>query len=209
MNQTLPLPLMMIPTHGLSTSLNIESVPLLTLVYVAIVAHLNISLPTALPTVVIAVDRMDILLSTAHNKYQSGPLAVPAMVMTICTETALKIFVIPVEQLDILPLTVLLEPLRNRTEFANVDVIRMILKPVECITLVQGVLTTAVTARNQIDQKTYKFLTISLFAEDVSLTIIMNSLLMTLNVYIIIVTEKDVKPLSNVKSVEKLDLPLR
>ncbi|CAG8676146.1 4709_t:CDS:2, partial [Paraglomus brasilianum] len=40
---------------------------------------------------------------------------------TICTETALKIFVIPVEQLDILPLTVLLEPLRNRTEFANVD----------------------------------------------------------------------------------------
>jgi hypothetical protein len=200
---------MMIPTHGLSTNLDIGSVPLLTLVYVAIVAHLNISLPTALPTVVTVVNKLGILLSTAHNKYQSGPLAVPAMVMTICTETALKIFVILVEQLDILPLTVLLEPLRNRTESVNVDVILMILKPVECTTLVQGVLTTAVTARNQIDQKTSKFLTINSFAEDVSLTTIMNSLLMTLNAYIIIVMEKDVEPLSNVKSVEKLDLPLR
>jgi hypothetical protein len=85
----------------------------------------------------------------------------------------------------------------------------MILKPVECTTLVQGVLTTAVTARNQIGQKTSKFLTINSFAEDVSLTTIMNSLLMTLNAYIIIVMEKDVEPLSNVKSVEKLDLPLR
>jgi hypothetical protein len=200
---------MMMPTHGLFTNPDIENVPLLTLVYVAIVAHLNISLPIALPTVVIVVDKMDILLSTALNKYPREPLVAPAMAMTICTETALKIFVIPVEQLDILPLTVLLEPLRNRTESANVDVILMILKPVECIILVQGVPITAVTARNQIDQKTYKFLTISLSVKDVFLTTIMNSLQMTLNVYIIIVMEKDEEPLSNVKFVKKPDLPLK
>src|SRR6185437_10876327 len=145
-NQTPPLPLMMIPTHGLFTNPDIENVPLLTLVYVAIVAHLNISLPTALPTVVIVVDKLDILLSTAPNKYRNEPLVVPAMVMTICTKIVQKIFAIPVEQLDILPLTVLLEPLRNKTESANVDVILMILKPIECTTLVQGVFTTAVTA---------------------------------------------------------------
>src|SRR6185437_3530177 len=177
-NQTLSLPLMMMPTRGLFTNPDIGNMPLLTLVYVAIVAHLNTSLPTALPTVVIVVDRMDILLSTAHNKFQNGPLAAPAMVMTIYIETVLKTFVIPVEQLDILLLTVPLEPLRNKTESANVDVILMILKPVECITLVQGILTTTITTRNQIDRKTYKFLTISLFVEDASLTTIMNSLLM-------------------------------
>src|SRR6185312_7880085 len=199
-NQIPPLPLMMMPTRGLFTNPDIGNMPLLTLMYVAIVAHLNISLPTTLPTVVIVVDKLDILLSTAPNKYQNEPLVVPVMVMTICTEIVLKIFVIPVEQLDILPLTVLLEPLRNRTESANVDVILMILKPVECTTLVQGVLTTSVTARNQTDWKIYKFLTISLFVEDASLTTIMNSLLMTLNAYIIIVMEKDVEPLSNVKS---------
>src|SRR6185437_14918240 len=137
------------------------------------------SLPTALPIVVIVVDKMDILLSTAHNKFQNEPLAIPAMVMTICIETVLKTFVIPVEQLDILPLTVLLEPLRNRTESVNMDIILMILKLVECITLVQGILTTTVTARSQTDRKTYKFLTISLFVEDMSLTTIMNFLLMT------------------------------
>jgi len=195
------------PTRGLFTNPGIGNMPLLTLVYVAIVAHLNISLPTALPTVVIVADKMDILLSTAHNKFQNGPLAVPAMVMTIYIETVLKTFVIPVEQLDILLLTVLLEPLRNRIESVNVDVTLMILKPVECTTLVQGVLTTAVTVRNQTDPKTYKFLTISLFVEDASLTTIMNSLLMTPNAYIIIVMEKDVEPLSNVKSVKKPDLP--
>jgi len=149
----------------------------------------------------------DILLSTAPNKYRNEPLVVPAMVMTICIEAVLKTFVIPVEQLDILPLTVLLEPLRNRIESANVDIILMILKPVECTTLVQDELTTAVTVRNQTDPKTYKFLTISLFVEDASLTTIMNSLLMTPNAYIIIVMEKDVEPLSNVKSVKKPDPP--
>jgi len=195
------------PAHGLFTNPDIGNVPFLTLVYVAIVAHLNISLLTALPIVVIVVDKMDILLSTVHNKFQNGPLAVLAMVMTIYIETVLRTFVIPVEQLDILPLIVLLEPLRNRTESANVDVILMILKLVEYITLVQGVLTTAVTARNQTDQKTYKFLTTSLFVENTTLTTIMNSLLMTLNTYIIIVMEKDVKPLFNVKSVKKQDLP--
>src|SRR6185312_5847013 len=153
-NQIPPLPLMMMPTRGLFTNPDIGSMPLLTLVYVAIVAHLNISLPTALPTVVIVVDKIDILLSTAPNKYRNEPPIIPAMVMTICTEIVLKTFVIPVEQLDILLLTVLLEPLRNRTEFANIDVTLMILKPVECTTLVQGVLTTAVTARNQTNQKT-------------------------------------------------------
>src|SRR6185437_1612912 len=101
-NQTLPLPLMMMPTHGLFTNLDIENVPFLTLMYVAIVAHLNISLPTALPTVVIVIDKMGILLSTAPNKYRNEPLVVLAMVMTICTEIVLKTFVIPVEQLDIL-----------------------------------------------------------------------------------------------------------
>src|SRR6185437_14008125 len=127
------------------------------------------------------------------------------MVMTICTEIVLKIFVIPVEQPDILPLTVLLEPLRNKTESANVYVILMILKPEECTTLVQDVLTTAVTARSSTNRKTSKFLTISLFVKDVSLTTIMNSLLMTPNAYIIIVMEKNVEPLSNVTSVKKAD----
>src|SRR6185312_13813211 len=108
-NQTPPLPLMIMPTHGLFTNPDIGNVPLLTLVYVAIVAHLNISLPTALLTVVIIVNKLDILLSTAPNKYQNEPFVVPAMVMTICTKTVLKTFVIPVEQLDILLLTVLLE----------------------------------------------------------------------------------------------------
>src|SRR6185437_14258460 len=121
----------------------------------------------------------------------------------------LKIFVIPVEQLDILPLTVLLEPLRNRIESVNVDVTLMILKPIECTTLVQDILTTAVTARNQTDPKTYKFLTISLFVKDASLTTTMNSLLMTPNAYIIIVIEKDMELLSNVKSVKKPDSPLK
>src|SRR6185437_10807294 len=37
--------LMMMPTHRLFTNPDIENVPLLTLVYVAIAAHLNISLP--------------------------------------------------------------------------------------------------------------------------------------------------------------------
>src|SRR6185437_10274014 len=171
-NQTLSLPLMMMPTRGLFTNPNIGNVLLLTLVYVAIVAYLNISLPTALLTVVIVVNKLDILLSTALNKYQNEPLVVPAMVMTICTEIVLRTFVIPVEQLDILPLTVLLKPLRNRTESANVNIILMILKPVKYTTLVQGILTTAVTARNQTDHKTYKFLTISLFIKDVSLTTI-------------------------------------
>src|SRR6185437_7539396 len=208
-NQTLSLPLMMMPTRGLFTNPDIGNVPLLTLVYVAIVAHLNISLPTALPTVIIVVDKLDILLSTAPNKYRNEPFVVPAMVMTICTEIVLKIFVIPVEQPDILPLTVLLEPLRNKTESANVDVILMISKPVECTTLVQDVLTTAVIARNQTNQKTSKFLTISLFVEDVSLATIMNFLLITPNAYIIIVMEKDVELLSHVKSVKKPDPPLK
>src|SRR6185437_3032375 len=110
-NQTLPLPLMMMPTHGLFTNPDIKNMPLLILVYVVIVAHLNISLPTVLPIATIVVNRIDILLSTAHNKYRSEPLAVPAIVMTICIETVLKTFVILVEQLDILPLTILLEPL--------------------------------------------------------------------------------------------------
>src|SRR6185437_13440403 len=174
-NQTPPLPLMMMPTHGLFTNPDIGNVPPLTLAYVEIVAHLNISLPTALPTIVIVVDKLDILLSTAPNKYRNEPLVVPAMVMTLYIETVLKTFVIPVEQLDILLLTVLLEPLRNRIESANVDVIPMILKPVECTTLVQDELTTAVTARNQTEPKTYKFVTISLFVEDASLTTTMNS----------------------------------
>src|SRR6185437_9543296 len=89
-NQTLSLPLMMMPTRGLFTNPDIGNVPLLTLVYVAIVAHLNISLPTVLPTVVIVVDELNILLSTAPNKYRNEPLVVPAIVMTICTEIVLK-----------------------------------------------------------------------------------------------------------------------
>src|SRR6185312_8712511 len=96
-NQIPPLPLMMMPTRELFTTPDIGNVPLLTLVYVAIVAHLNTSLPTALPTVVIVVDRMDILPSTAHNKFPNEPLAVPAMVITICIEAVLKTFVTPVE----------------------------------------------------------------------------------------------------------------
>src|SRR6185312_7089196 len=105
-SQIPPPPLMMMPTHGLFTNPDIGNVPLLTLMYVAIVAHLNISLLTALPTFVIVVDKMDILLSTAPNKYQNEPLVIPAMVMTICTKIVLKMFAIPVEQLIILPLTV-------------------------------------------------------------------------------------------------------
>ena len=87
----------MMPTPGLSISLDIEDETLLLLVYVETADHLITSLPIALPIVATVVNRKDILLSIALNNYPDGPLVAFAMEMTTCIETALRMFVILAE----------------------------------------------------------------------------------------------------------------
>src|SRR5260363_27574 len=96
-NQTLSLPLMMMPIHGLSFSLDIEDETLLLLMYVETVDHLITSLPIALLLVVTVVNRKDILLSIALNNYLDEPLVAFVMEMTTCIETAPTMFVILAE----------------------------------------------------------------------------------------------------------------
>ena len=87
----------MMPTPGLSISLDIEDETLLLLVYVETADHLITSLPIALPIVATVVNKKDILLSIALNNHLEEPLAVSAMEMTTYIETAPKMFVILVE----------------------------------------------------------------------------------------------------------------